>query len=104
MHDGRKDLDIAKNVKLIEWLKTELLDKVAGLFRGFQRGSETLLQDCLAEMVVLCYLLARRLGMRYSQFDDRILQKIRQDSGSGRDFDLWRADLAILEEHFQSKK
>ncbi|MFC4766555.1 MazG-like family protein [Effusibacillus consociatus] len=104
MSDARKDLDIAKNIKLIEWLKSELMDNVAGLFRGFLRGSETLLKDCLANIVVLCYLLARRLGIRYSELDDQILERIRQNIEADCGFDSWKGDLTVLEHHYQNKK
>jgi len=104
MRDTQKDLDIAKNIKLIEWLKSELLDNVAGLFRGFLRGSETLLKDCLANIVVVCYLLARRLGIRYSQFDSQILDRIRRNLETDNDLESWQGDLTILEQHFQNRK
>lgn len=104
MRDSQKELDIAKNIKLIEWLKSELMDNLAGLFRGFLTGSETLLKDCLANIVVLCYLLARRLGVRYSQLDDQIRERIRQNVDTDCDFESWRADLAVLEQHFHNKK
>ncbi|WP_018130441.1 MazG-like family protein [Effusibacillus pohliae] len=104
MRDTRKDLDIAKNIKLIEWLKSELLDNLSGLFRGFLHGSESLLKDCLANIVVLCYLMARRLGIRYSQFDSLIVQRIRQNLEMETDFDAWQADLVMLEQHYRHKK
>ncbi|WP_200757598.1 MazG-like family protein [Effusibacillus dendaii] len=104
MRDTQKELDIAKNIKMIEWLKTEVVETVAVLFRGFQQGSETLLKGGLANLVVLSYLMARRLGMRYSQFDSQIREQIRQNLEMDDAFFDWREDLSILEEHFQNKK
>ncbi|GAX89108.1 MazG-like family protein [Effusibacillus lacus] len=104
MHDMGEKLDIAKNIKLIEWLKCELTDSLAGLFRGFHRGSEILLKECLANLVVLCYVLARRLGLRYSQFDDLIRDRIRCNAGMENEYEIWKEDLMILEQHFQQKK
>lgn len=104
MHDSQKDLDIAKNIKLIEWMRTELLDNVSGLFRGFQQGSEVLLRDCLVNIVILCYLLAKRLGLRYSQFDDLIVNRIKDNEIPAQNTDVWQTDLAILEQHFDQRK
>jgi hypothetical protein len=104
MRDSQKELDIAKNIRHIEWLKSELLDNVAGLFQGFLRGSESALKDCLANIVVISYLLARRLGVRYSQFDDLIREKINKSLDTDREYESWTSDLNVLEHHFQNKK
>jgi hypothetical protein len=104
MRDSQRELDIAKNIKLIEWLKSELLDNMSGLFRGFLQGSETILRDCLANIVVLSYLLARRLGIRYTQLDDQIRERIRQNLETDGDFETWKSDLTVLEHHFHNRK
>lgn len=104
MRDTQKDLDIAKHIKLIEWLKTELLDNVSALFRGFQQGRDVLLKEALANLVLLSYLLARRLGMKYSQLDELILEKIARGAGPQYDSDMWRSDLNMLETYFRNKK
>lgn len=104
MRDTQKELDIAKHIKLIEWLKTELLDNVSALFRGFQQGRDLLLKEALANLIILSYLLARRLGMRYSQLDELILEKIRLGAGPHHDSDMWRSDLQTLENYFRNKK
>lgn len=104
MRDIQRETDIAKHIKLIEWLKVELLDNVSGLFRGFVRGSESLLSECLANIVVSAYLLARRVGISYLQLDRLILAKLSQSKETGHQLEEWYGDLTILEEHFQNRR
>lgn len=103
MRETQKELDIARNIKLIEWLKTELLDNISALFRGFQQGREVLLREGLANIVILSYLLAKRLGMRFSQLDEHILEKVSR-SEAGFESEAWRDDLHTLENYFRNRR
>jgi len=60
------ELDITKNVRALEWLKTELLAAVTLVFRAAAKGSEDILADALAQVVLIVYLLGRRLGVGFS--------------------------------------
>jgi hypothetical protein len=104
MRDIQQEMDIAKNIKLIEWLKTELLDNVSSLFRGFVKGSESLLSECLANIVISAYLLAQRIGISFAQLDRRILEKLAYSKEAGHQLEEWYGELSQLEEHFQNRR
>lgn len=104
MRDIQREMDIAKHIKMVEWLKVELLDNITGLFRGLLQGSEALWAECLANIVISAYLLARRLGMNYAQVDRRILEKLAQSKEAGHQLEEWYGDLTQLENHFQSRR
>jgi MazG-like family len=40
MSRPEKGLHFAKNVKVIDWLKTEILDQVANLYKGVHHASQ----------------------------------------------------------------
>jgi len=87
-----RDLDITKNVRLVEWLKSEMLTSVADLFKLLTNGvkvSQEALADCLANIIIVSYLLGKRLGVHFAVIDEKVEDKIR---------------LGILEEHDVEKK
>lgn len=47
-----KDLDVAKRAKVIEWLKTEVIDQVSRLFKALWEGSTTRVGDSLASLIM----------------------------------------------------
>ena len=66
-----KGSDITKNVKIIEWIKNEILISVSDLFNLIFKGVKPIddkLQNTLANIIMLTYLLGKRLGV---DFDDR---------------------------------
>jgi LCP family protein required for cell wall assembly len=78
------EFDIAKNIRLVEWLKCEILSSVAELYRllasGIKkgsRGSQDAIADCLSSMIVAAYLLGKRLGIPFLVIDNKIESKIR---------------------------
>ncbi len=92
MRDMR-DMDIAKNIRMIEWLKTELLDNVSGLFRGFIKGNESVLLDCLSNIVVFAYVLSIYTGKRAPTL---IPRKRYAHGKTGPAQSLFKKGLAIL--------
>ncbi|KEO81326.1 MazG-like family protein [Tumebacillus flagellatus] len=100
----RNDVDIAKNIRMIEWLKTELLENVSGLFRGFLKGNESVLLDFLSNIVVFSYILARRLGIDFHELDRSVLQKVDRSIELGHEVEEWYGDLSGLQEHMKRKR
>jgi hypothetical protein len=102
-HQG-KEMDIAKNIRMIEWLKTELLDNVSGLFRGFLKGNESVLADFLSNIVVFAYVLARRCGIDFHELDRSVVQKVERSIQLGHEVEEWYGDLSGLREHLKRRR
>lgn len=100
----RNDVDIAKNIRMIEWLKAELLDNVSGLFRGFLKGNDKVLLDFLSNIVVFCYVLARRLGIDFRELDQSVVQKVERSIELGHEVEEWYGDLSGLQDHMKRKR
>lgn len=57
-----KNIDVTKNIKVIEWLKSELLMAVATLYdllvRGIQNSHDAVL-DAISNVIFVAYLLGK---------------------------------------------
>lgn len=97
-------VDIARNIKVIEWLKTELVGTVSALFRAMLKNSQDAIEDALASMVVTIYVLARRLGVNFAQLDVRVESKVRNGIKEKHEIEDWYGDLTALLKYISDKK
>jgi len=99
---GNNGIDITKNVKIIEWLKSELLSSVASLFdlliKGL-KGSQEAIIDTLANIILVTYVLGKRLGIDYNTLDVRVEDKIRLGILEEHKVESWFGDLSGLKKH-----
>ncbi|ACX68512.1 MazG-like family protein [Paenibacillus sp. cl141a] len=98
-----KDLDVAKRAKVIEWLKTEVIDHVSRLFKALWEGSTTKVGDSLASLMMSSYILGRRLGLTYRDLDDLLLEKLKKHKQEGHQLEDWYQDISALEEHLRKR-
>lgn len=98
-----KDLDVAKRAKVIEWLKTEVIDHVSRLFKALWEGSTTKVGDSLASLMMSSYILGRRLGLTYRDLDDLLLEKLKKHKQEGHQLEDWYKDISALEEHLRKR-
>lgn len=84
-------LDITKNIKTIEILKSRLLSEIAFLHENMVKVNPEKEErvDVLSEIVILTYMLSSKLGIDYNALDEKIINKLKlavlQDSGSFSD-------------------
>lgn len=103
LHYMSKELDVAKRAKVIEWLKTEVLDQVSRLFRAIWEGSTSRIGDSLASLIMSTYILGRRMGITYSDLDQQLLDKLRKHRQEGHQLEDWYQDISALEEHMRKR-
>lgn len=104
MRDQFQGTDVAKNIRLIEWLKADMLTSLSALFKSMVKGSESLLLDALASLVIGCYVLGRRLGINFTRLDLKIEAKLREGIESGHEVEKCYGDLSRLLNYFLDKK
>jgi len=104
MIPGSQEGGIAKNIKIIEWLKADLVTSVSALFRSMLKSSEDHLLDALASLLVTCYVLGRRLGINFSSLDLRVEAKLRQSIDEDHELERWYGDLSALLNYLADKK
>ncbi len=99
--------DITRNVKIIEWMKNEILINVSDLFNILFKGVKSIdetLQDILANIIMLTYLLAKRLGISFNEIDYRIKEKISLGVKENHSIEKWYGDLTNLKNHIENRK
>lgn len=98
------DFDITKNIRLIEWLKSQMLNSVARIFTMLASGakvSQEALASCLGNIIVACYLLGRRLGIHYALIDQTIEDQIRLGIIEENEIEKNYGDLSELQQHLR---
>ncbi len=50
-----RDLDIARNARTIDWLRTEIVDHVANLYKAMWQNREELMLDALAGLIMAAF-------------------------------------------------
>ncbi len=102
-----KSSDITKNVKIMEWMKTELILSVGDLFNLIFKGVKPLdeaLQDTLANIIMITYLLGKRLGISFNEIDYKIKEKIKLGIDENHSVENWYGDLSNLRKHMDNKE
>ncbi len=101
-------LDITRNIKNIEWLKSEMLTDVANLYKslinGMREEVHESLADTLANTILISYLLGRRLGINYKTIETKIENKIKLGLIENHDVEKYYGDLSELSKHLNSAR
>jgi hypothetical protein len=103
MNRSHQDMDIAKRLKVIDWLKTEIIEQVSRLFKGLLSGSEEKIKDSLASLIVSSYVMGRRLGLSYRTLDEAVLAKLKEHREQGHQVEDWYGDLSAMEDYFNKR-
>lgn len=102
-----KSSDVTRNVKIMEWMKTELLISVGDLFNLIFKGVKPLnetLQDTLANIIMITYLLAKRLGISFTEIDYKVKEKLKLGISEDHSVERWYGELSELKKHMDNKE
>ena len=102
-----RNSDVTKNVKIIEWMKKELILSVGDVFDLIFKGVKPLdeaLQDTLANIIMITYLLAKRLGISFSEIYYKIKEKIRIGIDQNHSVESWYGDFSNLKKHMENRE
>jgi len=98
------ELDIAKSARALEWLKTELISVMAGLFKALLKGNRESAVENLALLVIHCYLLLKRLGLNYGQLELSVYDKTQALLKEGHPLEEWYGDLSSFKAYLDVKR
>lgn len=103
-----KEIDITRNIKMIEWLKSELLTDIANLFKVLINGMKEEVHDSVAEnlsnIILIAYLLGKRLGISYNSIEMKIESKVKLGLIENHDVEKHYGDLSELSRHLNSSR
>lgn len=107
MNFFEKEFDITRNIRMIEWLKSELLCEISSLFTLLQNGFKEEIQDrvseILAHLIILAFVLGKRLGLTYAVIHMKIESKLKIGIVENTDIEKHYGDLSSLSQHFKRK-
>lgn len=98
-----KEVDITKNLRLIEWLQAELLGTIAILFKAMLKGSQELILDSLAGIIVTCFVLGKRLGLPFSRLDIKVEDKLASLITEKHQVEIQSGDLSALLKYYRNR-
>jgi len=98
-----REIDITRNIKIIEWLKSELITDVANLFKVLANGIKEEVHDSISEIlsniILISYLLGKRLGISYNAIEIKMENKIKLGLIENHDVEKYYGDLSELSRH-----
>jgi hypothetical protein len=110
LNKGRKinllnhDVDITGNIKVIELLKTQMLTNLAELYESMNKTvvDNDNRQKVLANIAIVNYILASRLGIDYNTLDSKIINRLK--IGVLEEHNSMHEDIEILLKHMDNKR
>lgn len=99
-----RELNIAENLRVLEWIKAETIGGVGDLFRVMTKGKDEQILDCLARLMITLYVLGRRLGFDYTRLSSRVQDNLLRNIEDNHQLESWYGDLSSLLAHLEEKK
>lgn len=104
MESSKGQFDVARSIRVIEWLKAEMVGSVASLFKSMVNGGEDLIADCLAGIIMTAYILGKRVGIAHTRIDQRLKEKVSAGITDGHEIEEWYGDLTSLFRYLEGRK
>jgi len=98
------EIDVAQNLKVIEWLKAELVDSVGELFKSLLKTGNSMKVDALATIIIITYLLGRKVGISFKTIDMEVKSKLNTSINESHEIKGWYTDLLELLNHLENNK
>lgn len=102
----KDNVDIGRNIKMIDFLKCELLSSVSAIFEALLKGTregQQMLTEGLANIILVTYSLAKRLGIDYESIDRRVQEKTRLHILEEHHLEKWYGDLSSLHQYIKGR-
>lgn len=100
----QQEIDIAKHIHTVEWLKAEIVGSTAALFRAMLKDGDDQVLDALTSLLIATYVLGRRLGHSPAQLHTNVAMTLRDSLGEGHEVEKWYGDLTALLRYLDKTK
>lgn len=100
----KSQVDIAKNLRTIEWLKAELVESVAALLKSLLKTGDEAISDCLGTIIITTYILGKRVGVKFQNIDFKVESKLKLSINEAHEVEKWYGDLSALLAYLENKK
>ncbi|HHT49048.1 MAG TPA: hypothetical protein GXZ98_07125 [Firmicutes bacterium] len=99
-----QEVDIARKLRTIEWLKSELLEGVSLFFKALISSNGQAISKALAAIILTCYFLGRRLGLGFHQVDEEIEDQLQTHLAANHQLEKWYGDISAFLHYVEGKK
>ncbi len=94
----------ASNLKMTESLKAELVEAVGTLFKALLRADYANVSDALASIIMITYILSRKLGVDFQTVDLLARKKLQTGMIDSNEKDQWYEDMDHLLNYLGNRK
>lgn len=81
-----------------------MVDSVGALFKSLLRSGNDAAADALAAIIIVAYVLGKRVGVSFYTVDTRVKAKLTTGINDGHEVEQWYGDLSDLLHYLDSKK
>ena len=103
MSSTNPDFNIVKNLRIIEWIKAEIVSGIGSLFKSMVKNNEEAILESMAWLITGCYFLGKRLGFSYAKIDTKIEQKLNSSPMQEHELEEWYGDVSNLSQYFKER-
>ena len=103
MAHPNQEVDITRNLRMIEWLKAELIEGVSFFFKALIKHNQQAITKALAAIMLTCYFLGKRLGISYAQLDRTVEEQLRSHLDTDHQLEKWYGDISTCLKYVQGK-
>jgi hypothetical protein len=100
----KRELDITHNLKIVEWLKADLVDTVGVLMKSLMKAGSDATIDALANLIIIAYILGRRVGISFQVIEMRIKHKLNNSINDAHETEQFYGDLTQLQKYLEGKE
>lgn len=96
-----KDPGSANELRLMEWMKADLVESVAALLKALVKNDQEDISDAVATVLISTYLLGQRAGVSYESMESMVKWKLANSLDLQED---GRTDLMGLLKYLEQQK
>lgn len=102
MFSGESEL--VRTMRLVESLKGDLVCGVGELYKALAESGAARGKEALAEVVLRCYVLGRRLGIDFNALDEAVARRVEALCADQSELEMRFGDFSNLARHLRDKR
>jgi predicted ATP-dependent serine protease len=99
-----QESDILRRLRLIEGLKADLLTEVGKLYQAMVRNNRQAIGEALAQVIILVFVLGRRLGFDFSEMDEMVNTRLGHNIDQEPEVERWFGDMSEYRRFLRQKR
>lgn len=75
------NLDITKNIKIIEMLKCQMLNNISLLYENMNQKNADIdvKETIMANIIITDFIMSNKIGFSYPQLENKVIKKLKVD-------------------------